>query len=161
MDGQALLITERPRAAMPMLKRALSAVRGDSLSNEDALRWLWLACTTAVQLWDDESWYVLSDRYVQLARDAGALTELPLALNYCAGSRVSAGEFAAAEALGEEAQGVSLAIANPDVSISSLNLAGWRGREVEALRLIEASDTSAKPDIKPAASTSAAKASAK
>jgi DNA-binding CsgD family transcriptional regulator len=143
LDGQALLITEPPRAATPMLKRALSAFRGDSVSNEDALRWLWLACTAAIQLWDDESWYVLSDRHVQLARDAGALTVLPLALNYCAGSRVSAGEFAAAEALGEEAQGVSLAIANPDVSISSLFLGGWRGRQAEALELIQASDRDA------------------
>jgi DNA-binding CsgD family transcriptional regulator len=143
LDGQALLITERSRAATPMLKRALRASRGESLSNEDALRWLWLACITAIQLWDDEGWYVLSDRYVQLARDAGALTVLPLALNFCAGSRVSAGEFAAAEALGEEAQGVSLAIANPDVWISSLFLAGWRGRQTEALELIQASDRDA------------------
>ena len=69
---------------------------------------------------------------IEKARDAGALTVLPLGLNFCAGSRVSAGEFAAAEALGEEAQGVSLAITNPDVSISSLLLAGWRGRQAEA-----------------------------
>ncbi len=143
LDGQALLVTERPRAATPLLKRALSAVRVDGLSNDDALRWLWLACITALQLWDDESWRVLSDRYVQLARDAGALTVLPLALNYCVGSRVAAGEFSAAEALGEEARGVSLAIANPDVSISSLNLAGWRGRQAEALELIQASDRDA------------------
>jgi DNA-binding CsgD family transcriptional regulator len=143
LDGQALLVTERPRAATPMLKRALGAVRGGSLSNEDALRWLWLACIAALQLWDYESWRVLSDRYVQLARDAGALTVLPLALNYCVGSRVCAGEFAAAEAFGEEARGVSLAIANPDVSISSLNLVGWRGRQPEALELIHASDRDA------------------
>jgi hypothetical protein len=44
---------------------------------------------------------------------------------------VSAGELAAAEAMGEEAKGVSLAIANPDVSISSLFLAGWRGRQAD------------------------------
>jgi DNA-binding CsgD family transcriptional regulator len=56
---------------------------------------------------------------------------------------VCAGEFASAEALGEEAREVSVAIGNPDVSISSLFLAGWRGREVEALRLIEASDRDA------------------
>jgi DNA-binding CsgD family transcriptional regulator len=143
LDGQALLITEGARGATPMLKRALSAFRGDDLSNDQALRWLWLACVTAIQLWDEESWRVLSDRYVQLARDAGALTVLPLALNYCAGCRVLAGEFAAADALGEDAREVSLAIANPDVSISSVFLAGWRGREVEALRLIEASDRDA------------------
>ena len=94
LDGQALLITERLRGATPMLKRALSAFRGDDLSNDEALRWLWVACVTAIHLWDEESWRVLSDRYVQLARDAGALTVLPLALNHCAGCRVCAGEFA-------------------------------------------------------------------
>jgi DNA-binding CsgD family transcriptional regulator len=143
LDGQALLITEGPPGAAPMLKRALSAFRGDDLSNDEALRWLWLACVTAIHLWDEESWRVLSDRYVQLARNAGALTVLPLALNYCAGCRVCAGDFASAEALGEEARVISVAIANPDVAISSLNLAGWRGRQAEALRLIEASDRDA------------------
>jgi DNA-binding CsgD family transcriptional regulator len=86
---------------------------------------------------------VLSERYVQLARDAGALTVLPLALNYSAGCRMYTGEFATAEALGEEARSVSVAISNPDVSISSLFLAAWRGRPVEALPLIEASDLDA------------------
>ena len=143
LDGQALLITERPQGATPLLKRALSAFRGDNLSNDEALRWLWVACVTAIQLWDEESWRVLSDRYVQLARDAGALTVLPLALNYSSGCRVCEGEFASAEAFAQEAREVSVAIGNPDVSISSLNLAGWRGREVEALRLIEASDRDA------------------
>jgi DNA-binding CsgD family transcriptional regulator len=143
LGGQALLITERPQRATATLKRALGAFRGDDLSNDEALRWLWLACVTAIHLWDDESRRVLSDRYVQLARDAGELTALPLALNYCAGCRVCAGEFPAADALIEEARAVSVAIGNPDVSISSLYLAGWRGREAEALRLIEDSDRDA------------------
>jgi DNA-binding CsgD family transcriptional regulator len=143
LDGQALLITERPWEATPMMKRALSAFRGDDLSSDEALRWLWLACVTAIQSWDEESWRVLSDRYVQLARDAGALTVLPLALNHCAGWRVFAGDFSSAEELGQEAREVSAAIGMPDVSISNLFLAGWRGREVEALRLVEASDRDA------------------
>jgi DNA-binding CsgD family transcriptional regulator/tetratricopeptide (TPR) repeat protein len=143
LNGQAVLITHGMKTATPMLKRALRAFRGNDISNDEALGWLWLACATAIYLWDDESWRVLSDRYVQLARDAGALTVLPLALSYCAGCRVYAGEFASAQALGDEARAVSVAISNPDVSISSLFLAGWRGREAEAARLIEASDTDA------------------
>jgi DNA-binding CsgD family transcriptional regulator len=143
LDGQALLITGGPRAGMPMLRGALSAFRADAVSNDEQLRWLWLACVTAIHLWDDESYQVLSDRYVQLARDAGALTVLPLALNYSAGWRVRAGEFASAQALGEEAREVSVAISSPDVAISRLFLAGWRGRRAEALRLIEASDRDA------------------
>jgi ATP/maltotriose-dependent transcriptional regulator MalT len=56
---------------------------------------------------------------------------------------VHTGEFASAQALGDEARAISVAISNPDVSISSLFLAGWRGREAEASRLIEASDRDA------------------
>ncbi|HUE27010.1 MAG TPA: AAA family ATPase [Solirubrobacteraceae bacterium] len=146
IDGQALQITKGPRTATPMLKRALRVFRGDDLSSDELLRWLWLACVTAIHLWDDESWRVLSDRYVQLARDAGALTILPLALDYCAVSRVCAGEFTAADAMGDEARAISVAISNPDVSIGRPSrpfLAGWRGRQAEALQLIEASDRDA------------------
>jgi DNA-binding CsgD family transcriptional regulator len=143
IDGQAVLITEGPRAAAPILKRALSAFAGDGVSNDEALRWLWLACQTAIHLWDHESWRVLSDRYVQLAREAGALTVLPLALNYCAGCRVYSGELVSADALGEEARAVGVAISNPDVSVSSLFVAAWRGAQTEASLLIEASDRDA------------------
>jgi DNA-binding CsgD family transcriptional regulator len=143
LNGQALLITQGMKSAAPVLKRALRAFRGDGISNDEALRWLWLACAAAIYLWDDESWRALADRYLRLARDAGALTAVPLALSYCAGSRVHAGEFLSAQALGEEARAVSVAISNADVSISRLVLAGWRGREAEASRLIEASDRDA------------------
>ena len=98
-----------------MLKRALQAFRSDELSSEEGIGWLWLACRTAMDLWDDESWFVLSARQVQLARDAGALAALPLALNLRAGIHLFAGQFAAAETLSEEAHAVSDAIANPDV----------------------------------------------
>ena len=98
LDGLAPLHTEGYAAGTPMLKRALTRFRGDELSSEDGLRWLWLACRTAMDLWDDESWFVLSARQVQLAREAGALTVLPLALNLRAGIHIFAGEFAGGDA---------------------------------------------------------------
>jgi DNA-binding CsgD family transcriptional regulator len=94
-------------------------------------------------LWEDESWFVLSARQVQLARDAGALTVLPLALNLQAGIHLSAGQFAAAEAMGEEALAVSDAIANPSVPYLRLNLAAHRGQQGEISRLTAASDRDA------------------
>ena len=115
LDGLAVLHTEGYGAGTPTLKRALRAFRGDELSSEEGIRWLWLACRTAMDLWDDESWFVLSARQIQLARDAGALTVLPLALNLRAGIHSFAGEFDAAETLSEEAHAVSDAIANPHV----------------------------------------------
>jgi DNA-binding CsgD family transcriptional regulator len=143
LDGLAVLHTEGYTAGTPMLKRALGAFCSDELSGEDGLRWLWLACRIAMDLCDYESWYVLSARQVQLARDAGALTVLPLALNLRAGIHLFAGQFAAAETLSEEAHAVSDAIANPHVPHARLFLAAWRGQQAETLRLTAAGDRDA------------------
>jgi DNA-binding CsgD family transcriptional regulator len=143
LDGLAVLHTEGYAAGTPMLKRALRAFRGDELSSEEGIRWLWLACRTAMDLWDDESWFVLSVRQIQLARDAGALAVLPLALNLRAGIHLFAGQFAAAETLSEEAHAVSDAIANPHVPHARLFLAAWRGQQAETSRLIAAGDRDA------------------
>jgi DNA-binding CsgD family transcriptional regulator len=143
LDGLAVLHTEGYAAGAPMLKRALRAFRSDELSSEDGLRWLWLACRTAMDLRDDESWFVLSARQVQLARDAGALTVLPLALNLRAGIHLFAGQFAVAETLSEEARAVSDAIANPHVPHARLFLAAWRGQLAETSRLTAAGERDA------------------
>jgi DNA-binding CsgD family transcriptional regulator len=143
LDGLAVLHTDGYAAGTPMLKRALRAFRGDELSSGEGIRWLWLACRTAMDLWDDESWFVLSARQIQLARDAGALTVLPLALNLRAGIHLFAGEFAAAETLSEEAHAVSDAIANPHVPHARVFLAAWRGQEAETSRLTVAVDRDA------------------
>ena len=138
LDGLAVLHTEGYGAGTPMLKRALRGFRGDELSSEEGIRWLWLACRTAMDLWDDERRFVLSARQIQLARDAGALTVLPLALNLRAGIHLFAGEFDAAETLSEEAHAVSDAIDNADVPHARVFLAAWRGQEAEASRLTSA-----------------------
>ncbi len=143
LDGLAVLHTEGYAAGTPMLKRALRAFRSDELSSEDGIRWLWLACRTAMDLWEDDSWFVLSARQIQLARDAGALTVLPLALNLRAGIHLFAGEFAAAETLSDEARAVSDAIANPHVPHARLFLAAWRGHQAETARLTAAGDRDA------------------
>src|SRR3954447_22996493 len=143
LDGLAVLHTEGYPAGTPMLKRALCAFHSDELSGEEGIRWLWLACRTAMDLWDDESWFVLSAPQVQLAPHGGRLTVLPMALNLQAGIHLFAGQFAAAEVLGEEARAVSDAIANADVPYARLILAGWRGQRGETSRLTAAGDRDA------------------
>ena len=97
LDGLATRFAEGYAAGLPPLRRALDAVSQDDGCTEE--RWLWLACRVAPDLWDDETWHELAARQLQLARDAGALTVLPLAATYRAGVHVHAGEFAAAAAL--------------------------------------------------------------
>ena len=67
LDGLAVLTTQGYAAAATTLKRALRAFRDELMSDEDALRWLWLACRIARALGDDASWDELTDHQVQLA----------------------------------------------------------------------------------------------
>ena len=139
LDGWGLLITEGYAAGTPTLKRALDAFRSDSVLSEEEIRWLWLACHTAFELWDDETWHILSTRQVQLARDAGALTELPIALNSLSSAKLFAGDFGAAAALFEEADSVTDATGSHLAPYGAVLLAAFQGREAAASELIEAS----------------------
>ena len=139
LDGLATRFTEGYVAALPPLRRALHAFRRDvDCSEDDITRWLWLAWLVAGDLWDDETWHELATRAVRLAREAGALTVLPVALQYRAAVHVHAGEFAAASALIEEAYAITAATGNAPLSYTSLVLAAWRGEEARAFTLIEA-----------------------
>jgi DNA-binding CsgD family transcriptional regulator len=139
LDGLALLNTEGFTAAVPTLRRALGAFSSEETSAEQALRWLGLACRTAVRLWDDESWDRLSARYVALARDTGALGVLPIALNQRAGLHVSEGDFAAAASLIEEAGPITEATGSGLPFYTSVGLFAYSGRERELSEQIKAS----------------------
>jgi hypothetical protein len=88
---------------------------------------------------DDEAWHDLAAAGLGLARDAAALTLLPIALHYRAGVHVHAAEFAAATALVDEADRISEATGTARFTYTSMVLAGWRGDHAEALRMIRAS----------------------
>jgi DNA-binding CsgD family transcriptional regulator len=136
MTGQALLITEGRAIAIPVLKQALSAFRVEPTSEGD-MQGLPFAVSVAIWLWDDESFHQLSGRNLQLARDAGALTLLPQALEMQAACQVDAGEFDAAQELLDEATAITDAVRTAPTVDGALLLAGWRGDEAAALELIQ------------------------
>ena len=137
VDGLALLFTEGFPAGTPMLQRALSAFRSEDFSGEGGLRWLWLAGVTAVDLWDDESWHVLATSHVEIAREAGALSELPLALSQRIYTHLYAGELVAAASLVEELEAVTEVTGSRLAPYGALGVAAWQGHEAEAGELIE------------------------
>jgi DNA-binding CsgD family transcriptional regulator len=111
---------------VPTLERALRA-----LLHEEGLtdtRWLWLGCHIAMDLWDDQTCRELGARHARLARQAGALTMLPIALSYLAAHHIFAGELATAAALLEEADMITAATGNVPMADFSLLLAAWRGQ---------------------------------
>jgi DNA-binding CsgD family transcriptional regulator len=87
-------------------------------------------------VWDDEAWHVLSSRHIQLARDTGVLSELPLAVRSRILLHAYAGELAEGQALLAEAQAVTEATGIQLGSYGALGVAAWRGHEAEATELI-------------------------
>ena len=151
LDGVATLFIDGYAAGVGPLRRALGRYWQERRYSQEQRpgeedmpwRWLWLECPVtpeplAPELWDDEAWHDLAARAVGLARDAGALAVLPLALSTRACVHVHAGEFGAAAALIEEAKEISVAAGSPPLRYTSLVLLAWRGQESQAVEMIEA-----------------------
>ena len=139
LEGLAVRLTAGYAASAPALKRALSAVRDQGGRPGLDVRWPWTARRVAPELFDDDAWHALGTRNVAMARDAGALAVLPLALNYLATMRVFEGNLETAAALLNEAAAIADATGTPPIVFGRLSLAGFRGDEAQASALIEAS----------------------
>jgi DNA-binding NarL/FixJ family response regulator len=138
LDGLAELVTEGRVAALPALRRALSAFRGEQISVEKGLQWSVLASSAAVELWDFETWDAVITRQMELARDAGALAPLSIALNGEGIVVTWCGDFAAAARVIVEADAVTEATGTRIAPYGGLLLAALRGSESEARALIDA-----------------------
>jgi DNA-binding CsgD family transcriptional regulator len=138
LDGLAVLTREGYVAGAPALKVALRAFRDERLSEEDELRWLWLACRIAHALADDGAWDELTARHLELARRAGAFSLLPVALTDRMHVELFSGRIGVAMTLAAEADAVVEATGSHVTLRTSIVLANWRGRDAEAVALIEA-----------------------
>ena len=136
LDGLAANFNEGYAAGVPFLRQALAAF-GRGMSADEELRWLWLTTLAALHLWDDERWDTLSARYVELARKAGALSELPLALSTRSMMLLFAGDLATATALTDEGRAVIDATGSQFAPYAAMGLAALQGRQATVSALIE------------------------
>ena len=137
LEGLAAHFDGGYEAGLPILRRALE-VFGIGMTVDEQLHCHWVAGVVAPHLWDDDRWYLLSDRHVQLARGVGALSELPLALNMRAFTILFAGDLTGATSLVAEHQVALDATGSHLVPYAELGLAALRGRQAEAAALIDA-----------------------
>src|SRR6185369_3845161 len=96
-------------AALPLLRTAVGAFRDVEALSASDVRWLWLACRLAQDLWDDELWDVLATGGLRVARETGALGMLAITATYRAALHVHAGSFGSASSLIEEADAIAQA----------------------------------------------------
>jgi DNA-binding CsgD family transcriptional regulator len=138
LAGLAANFNEGYAAGAPLLRQALEAFGTADLSPQEELRWMWLMTDIALHLWDNREWNRLSSRYLDLARQSGALTELPLALSTRAMMLLFDGELGAVGSLVDQQLAVTESTDSQLAPYSAMCLAAMRGRRVEAVDLIEA-----------------------
>ena len=102
------------------------------------MRWYWVADIVAQHVWDDDRWQLFTHRHVQLARDVGALSELPIALTARAFVLLFAGELVEAAALVQELQAAMEATGTTLAPYAGMGLEAFRGRQAETAALVEA-----------------------
>jgi DNA-binding CsgD family transcriptional regulator len=138
LDGLSTLLVQGYEKAAPMVRGALGAMLDGQLTIAESVRWSFIACRSAHDVWDDHAWDALSERQLEIVRDAGAISALPLALSQRVGMQLHAGQFKAAAMLVDELEAIAEATDDALPRYGALALAGWRGDESEARPLREA-----------------------
>ncbi|MGN9787876.1 AAA family ATPase [Nonomuraea sp. ZG12] len=136
LEGYALLITDGRRAALPTLRRAMTAFTDAPL--QDIMNWSWAAGGLTALLWDDRIMAEWPVRVIEEVRTAGALSELPIYLHALALPIVLSGEFATAAAIVAQSEAVADATGVPMTQHTKLLLTAMQGQEAAAAALIAA-----------------------
>jgi DNA-binding CsgD family transcriptional regulator len=137
IEGCALLVTDGRAAAVPTLQRAAAAMA--DLPPRDLLRWGWVVSGVSAAVWDDRAMRTMSGRAVDVARAAGALTELPFCLASLGLATTWTGDFAGAAAIVDEADVVAAATGVPIAPHVKLRLGALKGHTADTEPLISAS----------------------
>ena len=137
LDGLSLLVTDGRAAAAATLLRATSAFSGADVPVDECLRFSQFATAAGNALWDDEGVRAVCVRQIQLARDAGALGELLLHLLALGTAAARGGDFAASASQMAEASAITEATGARRPPYTEMLVLAMRGREAEAVPLIE------------------------
>ena len=137
LQGLAVRFTEGYAAGAPILKEALGAFRREKVLPAPEGRWLLVACWTAADLWDDDTWRLLTARELERVRDTGALTAMGLVLGVVSYVHAVSGDLAEAEALLDEALTATEVTGIASYPYARLWVVALRGRQAELAELIE------------------------
>ena len=135
VDGLAIFFTDGYVAGTPVLKQALAAARAEMGRSEHALRGIRIASRVAAELFDEQTWFALVERHVQIAREDGILAGLPVTLNSLAAIRIYEGDLDAAGLVLEERDAIGRRTPRSPDEPTQLLLAAYSGDDIRAVRL--------------------------
>jgi DNA-binding CsgD family transcriptional regulator len=139
LTGLTTTYTHGYAEGVPELRRALEAFCTDgppAEATDDIIRrWPGLASRTALMIFDDELLNELTQRTVQLARDAGALATLPVSLLLASSALVLEGKLSRASELISEAEAITQITGAVPLRFGALSLTASRGQRTETLAI--------------------------
>jgi DNA-binding CsgD family transcriptional regulator len=138
LHGLVGVLTDGHRAGVPIVQEALGMFRSENLSREEMIHWLWFASHIALCVWDYESYQLLAQRQLELARETGVFRVLTVAVYSRIGAHLGPGELGQAAGLLEEAEAIAAATGTSPASYVRVCLAALRGRDTEVFPLLEA-----------------------
>ena len=138
LDALTLLVTDGPGRAAPALRAAMDAFTVADVTAEERLRLSTFAEGAAIALWDLDAWREMAERHAATVRAVGALDQLALVLVGLGATTTWAGDLAASAALVSESNTVCEATGTRAPPFAALMLACLRGREAEAVPLVNA-----------------------
>jgi DNA-binding CsgD family transcriptional regulator len=137
LDGLAAVVTDGRAAGAPKVRRALDAFLSEDASRGEWFQWGLQVQIAAIIIWDAERWVRLSARHVALAREAGAMAPLHVALSGRGLVTTWCGDFEAATLVLAEETAAREVTGSRLPSVGSLMFLAYKGRPAEAQRRIE------------------------
>jgi DNA-binding CsgD family transcriptional regulator len=135
LDGSASLIAGDPVVAAPLLRRAFQGLVTTAPDPQTMLRAFTFAGIGAYVLMDVAAIDSLTDAWIKVSRQRGALSSLQAALAFRSGAELYAGQLNEGEALIKQALDLSHAMGNPGF-LGAIwwegTLLAWRGNEADA-----------------------------
>jgi DNA-binding CsgD family transcriptional regulator len=138
LDALTMLVTDGPGTAASALRAAMDAFTGADVTAEERLRLNTFAEGAAIALWDLDAWRALVEQQAATVRAVGALGQLALVLVGLGATTTWAGDLAASASLVAESDMVCETTGAHAPPFAALMLACLRGREAEAVSLVEA-----------------------
>ena len=137
LNGFAVSVIEGRAAARSVLRDAARRFAEEEMPVEKGFRFGWVAAVAAILLWDEQTWDRIYARQLQVVREAGVLSLLPIYLNSLGLTAVWRGDFSTASELIAEADAMRNPL-RPDMPrYAAVLLAAFRGAEAEASALID------------------------
>nr|WP_167215840.1 helix-turn-helix transcriptional regulator [Kribbella shirazensis] len=134
----AVLFGDGYQTAVPMLRSAIQAFDRDDIPVQEAVRFLWLATVVAIDLRDSQAWDRLASLHLQIARDSGAVSALPLALHSRIFVDLFSGDLPAAAALVQEAEAATDLAESRMTPYGAIGLAAFEGKTERATAFLAA-----------------------